>query len=61
MQDYEAIQEYIRRARIERSIYVAELLAAGIVASWNAVKQAADVLLSVARSKNPKGIFTFDA
>jgi hypothetical protein len=61
MQGYEAIEEYVRRARIERSVYIAELIATAIVASWNAVKQAADVLLSVARSKNPKGVFTFDA
>ena len=61
MEKYEAIQEHIRRARIERSVYLAELTADAIVASWKAVRQAADVLLSVARARNPKGVFTFDA
>ena len=53
MEKYEAIQEHIRRARIERSVYLAELTADMIVASWKAVRQAADVLLSVARARNP--------
>ena len=61
MFEYQAIQEQINRARIERSVYLARLIADGIVDTWNGVKYAADVLLSVARAKNPKGLFTFDA
>lgn len=61
MEKYEAIQEYIRRARIERSVYVAELFADAVVTSWNAIKHGADVLLSVARAKTRNNVFTFDA
>jgi len=61
MERYEAINEYIRQARLERSVYVAELTADAILASWKAIKSVAEVVLSVARAKNPKGVFTFDA
>ena len=61
MFEYQAIQEQINRARIERSVYLAQLISEGIVDLWNGVKFGADVLLSVARAKNPKGLFTFDA
>jgi hypothetical protein len=61
MERYEAIEQYIRQARIERSVYVAELIADAIVATWKGIKYVAEVVLSVARAKNPKGVFTFDA
>jgi hypothetical protein len=59
--DYEAIQAHITRARIERSVYLAELISDAIVATWNGIKNAADVLLSVARARTAKNVFTFDA
>jgi hypothetical protein len=61
MNNYEAIAQHIEQARIERSVYVAELFAEAIVATWNGIKYGADVLLSVSRARNPKGVFTFDA
>ena len=61
MEKYDAINEYIRLARIERSVYVAELMADAIVATWNGIKRAADVLLSVARAKTRNNVFTFDS
>ena len=61
MKDYAAIQEHITRARLERTVLVAELIADGIVATWNGIKSAADVLLSVARAKTRNNVFTFDA
>jgi hypothetical protein len=61
MERYEAIEQYIRQARLERSVYVAEITADAIVATWKGIKSAAEVLLSVARARNPKGVFTFDA
>ena len=61
MKDYEAISAHIRQARIERSVYVAELVADTIIATWNGIKSAADVLLSVARARTSKNVFTFDA
>jgi hypothetical protein len=61
MNNYEAIEKHIQHARIERSVYVAELVAEAVVATWNGIKYGADVLLSVSRARNPKGVFTFDA
>ena len=61
MEKYEAIQKYIQQARIERSVYIAELTADAIVATWNGIKNAADVMLSVARAKTRNNVFTFDA
>jgi hypothetical protein len=61
MERYEAIEEYIRQARLERSVYVAELVSDAILASWKGIKYAADVVLSAARAKTSKNVFTFDA
>ena len=61
MERYEAIQEYIERARLQRTVYVAELVADMIVATWRGIGNAADVLLSVARAKSRNNVFTFDA
>jgi hypothetical protein len=61
MERYEAIEEYIRQARLERSVFVAEVIADAIVATWKGIKYAADVVLSAARAKSHKGVFTFDA
>lgn len=61
MQKYEAIQDYIRRAQIERSVYLAELIADATVSAWNGVKRAANALLSVARTRTRNNVFTFDA
>lgn len=61
MNNYEAIESYIRQARIERSVYLAELIAEGLIRAWTGMKSAVDVLFSVARARNPKGVFTFDA
>jgi hypothetical protein len=61
MEKYEAIQEQIRKAHIQRSVYLAELLSEFLTDTWNGIKNVADIFFSVARAKNPKGIFTFDA
>jgi hypothetical protein len=61
MERYEAIEQYIRQARLERSVYVAEIIADAIIATWKGIKYVAEVVLSVARTKNAKGVFTFDA
>jgi len=57
----EAVSNYIRQARLERSVYVAELCADAILATWKGIKYVAEVVLSAARARNPKGVFTFDA
>jgi hypothetical protein len=61
MEKYEAIQEYIQRARIERTVYIAELVADAIASTWHGILYASDVLLSVARAKTRNNVFTFDA
>ena len=61
MERYQAIEQHIRQARLERSVYVAEIVADAIVASGKGIKYVAEVVLSAARAKNPKGVFTFDA
>ena len=61
MERFQAIEQHIRQARLERSVYVAEIVADAIVASGKGIKYVAEVVLSVARAKNPKGVFTFDA
>jgi hypothetical protein len=61
MKDYAAIQEHITRARLERTVLVAELVADAVVGTWNGIRNAADVLLSVARAKTRNNVFTFDA
>lgn len=61
MNNYAAIENQIRQARIERSVYLAELISEGIFRAWKGMKSAVEVLFSVARAKNPKGVFTFDA
>jgi rRNA-processing protein FCF1 len=61
MEKYAAIEQHIRQARIERSVYLAELIAEGILITWKGAKSAAEVLFSVARARNTKGVFTFDA
>lgn len=61
MHKNEAVQNYIRQARLERSVYVAELAADAILATWKGIRFAADVLLSVARARPRKNVFTFDS
>jgi hypothetical protein len=61
MQNYQAIQKHIEKARIERSVYLGEVIADTIVGAWNGIKHAACVVLSVARAKTRNNVFTFDA
>jgi hypothetical protein len=60
---YEAVRDQIRRAHIERSVYLAELLSELIVDSWNGIRGAAGRVIGYARSKpaTRTNVFTFDA
>ncbi len=58
--DYEAIQEYIYQARVERSIYVAEIVTDVIVTTVNAVKRLARAFVVAASSRARNNVFTFD-
>jgi hypothetical protein len=61
MNRQQTIDVYLQRAQAERSAYIGTLIADGIVMAWNGIKNAADVLLSVARAKSGRNVFTFDA
>jgi hypothetical protein len=37
--DYIAIEEHIRRARVERSLAIAQMLAGAVSATWNGMKR----------------------
>jgi hypothetical protein len=60
--DYEAIQEQIRRAQIQRSVYLAELIAEHLAATWNGTKALVANVAAAAQSKRRwANVFTFDA
>ena len=63
MDKYEAVRDQISRARIERSVYLAELLSEMIVDCWKAIRTVADSVLGHARAKpaSRTNVFTFDA
>jgi hypothetical protein len=48
--DYVAVEEYVRRARLERSIAVGNLVAAAVVATWAFMKKVADTLVDAFHS-----------
>ena len=60
--DFEAIQEQIRRAQVERSVYLATLIAEGIFAAWTGTKAIAANVAAAAQAKRRwTNVFTFDA
>lgn len=61
MRNYEAIQYHIERAHLQRSVYLAELIAEAITSFWNGIGHAAEVLFAAARAKTRNNVFTFDA
>ena len=70
MNNYEAIQKYIDEARLQRSVYLAELAADTIVAGINLIKKGVGCLKLAAESTikgsanrpiRNKSIFTFDS
>lgn len=63
MDKYEAVRSQIERARIQRSVYLAELLADLIVDGWKGAKAAAARLADLSKAKPAlrNNVFTFDA
>ena len=68
MNDYETIQKHINEAKLQRSVYLAELLASTIIAGIELVKivitQTKNIAHSVfkgAQTRLDRSIFTFDA
>lgn len=41
--DYAAVEKLVRRARAERSVYLADTIANAVLAAWNSVKWLADL------------------
>jgi len=41
MTDYELIEAHIRRARLQRSVYLGELISDGVAVAWSAVRRLA--------------------
>ena len=50
--DFETIEDLAKRARVERSLYIAELLATGIMALDQAVRTAWDRAGALLRSRS---------
>jgi len=63
MDKYEAVRDQIQQARIERSVYLAELLSEVIVDSWKAARMVVESVIGHARAKpaTRTNVFTFDA
>jgi hypothetical protein len=60
MSNYEMIESYIQRAKIERSVYLGQLIGETAAAVWKAILDAADIVLSASRAKYRRNVFTFD-
>jgi hypothetical protein len=61
MKDFEAVQEQIRQARIQRSVYLAGLLSGAVASTWHGLKFAAATIAAAERSKDPDKLLTFEA
>ena len=63
MDKYEAVRDQISRARIERSVYLAELLSDIVVDCWKAIRSVPDRAIGYASAKPVArtNVFTFDA
>ncbi|MBK7658826.1 MAG: hypothetical protein IPJ28_06615 [Betaproteobacteria bacterium] len=62
MDKYEAVRDQIRQARIERSVYLADLLSDIVVDGWKAIRSVTDRAIGHARAKpaTRTNVFTFD-
>jgi hypothetical protein len=66
LKDYASIEHLIKEARIQRSVYIAEILSSAVIATIEAIKIFRNHLLDTKQAmddsaKNRKSIFTFDA
>lgn len=68
--DYKAIQKYIDEAKLQRSVYLAELVATAIIAGIELGRIASNYVVIAAKSvfkgaatrvDRSKNVFTFDA
>jgi len=61
MDKYEAVRDLIQRARIERSVYLADLIAEFLADSWKRVVTLADAIGEGSQKRFGRNVFTFDA
>lgn len=61
MDKYEAVRDQIRRARIERSVYLAELLSDLLVGAWKRMTTLADAIGEGSQKRFGRNVFSFDA
>lgn len=61
MDKYEAVRDQIRRARIERSVYLAELLSDLLVGAWKRATTLADAIGEGSQKRFGRNVFSFDA
>jgi hypothetical protein len=61
MDKYEAVRDQIRRARIERSVYLAELIAEFLTDSWKRVVTLAEAIGEGSQKRFGRNVFTFDS
>jgi hypothetical protein len=56
--DFAAIEAHIRRARVERSVAIAQFLADGIVGSWRGLKNIGAALANIKGAKPVRTVAT---
>ena len=61
MDKYEAVRDQIHRARIERSVYLAELLSDLLVGAWKRMTTLADAIGEGSQKRFGRNVFSFDA
>ena len=61
MERYDSIQEIIRRARVQRSAYLGDLISTAIVRTWQFLKRAGTRVVGTLREKTSSNVFTFDS
>lgn len=61
MDKYEAVRDQISRARIERSVYLADLIADSLSTAWKKITTLADAVGEGSQKRFGRNVFTFDA
>jgi hypothetical protein len=61
MDKYEAVRDQIRRAQIERSVFIADLIAETLAGSWKKLVTLVDAIGEGSQKRFGRNVFTFDA
>jgi hypothetical protein len=60
MDKYLGIQESIRNARLQRSVYLAEIISSAIVRTLKFFERLGTQVVAEARARTHRNVFTFD-